>query len=200
MRKPYGYWTKEKCQEEALKYKTKKDFKKSGAYTVALKNGFLDEICIHMIPLHQNNWTTKEQCRIEALKYKNKSDFHKKSCGAYVSALKNNWLDDICSHMIEIKKPNGYWTYKRCKEEALKYNTKSEYKIKSKSSYNKSLYCGWLDEICLHMKSIGNKYNRCIYAYEFSDNYVYVGLTCNLEKFSICPISSRLNCSFSMMQ
>jgi predicted GIY-YIG superfamily endonuclease len=26
----------------------------------------------------------------------------------------------------------------------------------------------------------GDKYNRCIYSYEFPDNHVYVGLTCNL--------------------
>ncbi len=32
------------------------------------------------------------------------------------------------------------------------------------------------------MEIIGNKFKRCIYAYEFSDNYVYVGLTLNLDK------------------
>ena len=32
------------------------------------------------------------------------------------------------------------------------------------------------------MNPKGNKYKRCIYAYEFSDNHVYVGLTYNLEK------------------
>ena len=32
------------------------------------------------------------------------------------------------------------------------------------------------------MELCGNKYYRCIYAYEFEDNSVYVGLTFNLEK------------------
>jgi len=43
-------WSKEKCQEEALKYNTKSEFKsKSLAYSPAWKNGWLDEICSHMI-------------------------------------------------------------------------------------------------------------------------------------------------------
>ncbi len=41
---------------------------------------------------------------------------------------------------------------------------------------------GWVDEICDHMLFTGDKYNRCIYSYEFSDNHVYVGLTCNLVR------------------
>lgn len=53
-RKPANFkWSKEKCQEEALKYKHKIDFKKNskGAYSASLKNGWKDEICSHMIPL-----------------------------------------------------------------------------------------------------------------------------------------------------
>ena len=29
--------------------------------------------------------------------------------------------DDICSHMIEILKPRGYWTKENCQKESLKY-------------------------------------------------------------------------------
>lgn len=37
--KPRGYWTKEKCQEEALKYESRKDFMKNSktSYNKALK-------------------------------------------------------------------------------------------------------------------------------------------------------------------
>ena len=34
----------------------------------------------------------------------------------------------------------------------------------------------------MHMEPVGNLYNRLIYAYEFPDNHVYVGLTFNLSK------------------
>ena len=54
MRKPANFkWTKEKCQEEALKYNHKIDFKKNskGAYPASLSNGWISEICSHMTPL-----------------------------------------------------------------------------------------------------------------------------------------------------
>ena len=49
------------------------------------------------------------------------------------------------------RKLAGYWTLERCKEDALKYNSRSEWWKKSKSSYNKSSKEGWLDECCSHM-------------------------------------------------
>ena len=41
----WGYWTKENCQKESLKYKTRTELKKgsSGAYHSSRKNGWLDE-------------------------------------------------------------------------------------------------------------------------------------------------------------
>jgi len=49
-RKSFNYWTKEKCQKEALKYKKITYFKKSvgGAYNSAYCNGWLNDICKHM--------------------------------------------------------------------------------------------------------------------------------------------------------
>lgn len=44
-------WTKEKCQKESLKYKTRNIFhiKSGAAYSFAYRHNFLDEICSHMI-------------------------------------------------------------------------------------------------------------------------------------------------------
>jgi len=41
----------------------------------------------------------KRKCKEESLKYNNRTDFRKKSNGSYSSALKNKWLEEICSHM-----------------------------------------------------------------------------------------------------
>jgi hypothetical protein len=43
--KSKGYWTYERCKEGALKFKTKTDFHKGSgsAYSVCLKNGWMDE-------------------------------------------------------------------------------------------------------------------------------------------------------------
>lgn len=132
MNKKYGYWTKEKCCEEALKYKTRKEF----------------------------------QIEISS---------------AYQASYRNEWLDEICSHMVEIKKLKGYWTKERCHKEALKYKLKKDF-ISSGSVYYIAYRNGWINEICSHMEIVGNRFKRCIYAVEFSDNHVYVGLTYNTEK------------------
>jgi hypothetical protein len=41
---------------------------------------------------------------------------------------------------------------------------------------------GWYEDIVKHMVPVGNKYNRAVYAFEFSDKSVYVGLTGNLDR------------------
>ena len=102
IRKPNGYWTKEKCQEEALKSNTKKEFMKNSvsAYNAAKKNGWLDEISQHFIELRKpNGYWTKEKCQEEALKYKTKIEFRTKNISAYDISYRNGWLDDICKHM-----------------------------------------------------------------------------------------------------
>ena len=45
LKKPKGYWTKERCEEEARKYKTKGEFVKgcSSAHHAAVVNGWLDD-------------------------------------------------------------------------------------------------------------------------------------------------------------
>ena len=74
------------------------------------------------------------------------------------------------------------WNKENCKIEALKYEYRSEFQKKSKSAYHASIRYNILDDVCSHMKTIGHLYKRCIYVYEFDDNFVYVGLTFNLEK------------------
>jgi len=150
-------WNKENCIKEALKYKTRNNFrvKSAGAYDAAHRYGWLNEITEHMLLYKKyNGYWTKENCGKEALKYKNRTDFSKKSSGAYDTAHRNNWLDDVCKHMINIKKPNGYWTKERCFRESRKYNTRSEFQKKSRSAYMSAMKHKWLNEICAHMSEI----------------------------------------------
>lgn len=177
-----NHWTKENCAKEASKYNRRVDFQKNspGAYTMAHRNDWLDEICNHMKQIHkEKNWT-KEKCSKEALKYDSRNKFQKNSAGAYLKAQRKGWLNDICGHMTELKKPNGYWTKEKCKEEALKYQTKTEFRKNSPSAYKSAVILKIIDEICSHMQIFGNIIKRCVYAYEFSDNSVYIGLTYNI--------------------
>ncbi|MFA6089898.1 MAG: GIY-YIG nuclease family protein [Candidatus Woesearchaeota archaeon] len=224
------YWTKEMIQQEALKYQRKVDFQKKSpsAYNSCLKNKWIDEICSHMDVLYIN-WT-KEMCLNEAIKYTTRKDFVKYSPRAYNSAYNNGFLDEICSHMeyifkpngywtydkcLELTKqyttlnqftkdhspvlntirkngwnelvshltvaklPNGYWTYEKCKKEALKYKSRSE--MKGSTAYHIILSNKW-DELLSHMIPLTSLAKRFIYAFEFEDNHVYVGLTYNIKK------------------
>ncbi len=124
---------------------------------------------------------TKEMCREEALKYKEIGEFKSKSGGAYYSASKNMWLDEISLNLLKIRKPNNYWNKERCYYEALKYETRNEFQKKSRSAYTASRRNFWINEVCSHMKQKCDLRNRFIYSFEFSDNHVYVGLTYNVE-------------------
>ena len=93
-----------------------------------------------------------ENCKNEALKYDTKKKFMKNSCAAYSSAIKNGWIKKICKHMKELRKPNGYWNFKRCKKEAKKYSSKSLFYKNSKSAYLIARKNDWLKDICTHMK------------------------------------------------
>jgi|SRR3972149_2806589 len=125
---------------------------------------------------------TKENCEKEALKYSSRSNFERGSNGAYDKSLKNNWLNDICKHMITKKKPNGYWTKEKCLEEALKYRTKTDFAKKSSGAYDSVYRNKWVEECCSHMEILGDLYKRLIYVAVFADNHIYVGLTGNPNK------------------
>jgi len=78
-----------------------------------------------------------------------------------------------------MRRNSNYWSRERCVEIALTCKTKTEFRLKCISAYNSSWKNGWLDEICSHMKTLGNLRKRLVYSYEFSDNSVYVGITCD---------------------
>lgn len=181
MRKPVT--TYEKCKEVSLKCKTQKEFKNKypSEYRFAYKNNHMKDCCSHMkIVRRPNGYWTKEKCHDAALKCKNKTEFRDKYGSANFTAIKNGWIDDICSHMDILKHNGEYWIYEICKELALKCKSRTEFHGYYYAAHKVSLKNNWLDDICSHMKPT-NKNKRCIYAYEFSDNHVYVGLTYNLK-------------------
>ena len=126
-----------------------------------------------MIIKWQRKWD-KESCRREAIKYTTRTEFQNNSHGAWAAANKKGWLDEICKHMTV--KWQHKWDKESCRKEALKYTSRTDFENNSSGAWAAANKKGWLDEICLHMEVLGNLFQRCIYAFEFSDNYVYVGL------------------------
>lgn len=96
-----------------------------------------------------NKYWDFETCKEEALKYNSKIEFKIHSGGAYSRAKKSKWVSDICGHMIEGCKPSGYWCFDKCKEEALKYESKKDFRNFSHYVYSISYQNGWLEEFSL---------------------------------------------------
>jgi predicted GIY-YIG superfamily endonuclease len=193
MKKSNGYWTKEKCHEVALMCQLRSQFehKYKRAYENCRVNGWLEEICSHMIKEYKLSkklkpdgyWNNKENCINAILECNNLKEFREKYNHAYRKLKKDGSLNELCSNIMSSNYRFNYWTQEKCKESALKCESRKIFKEKYPTAYEKSRKNNWLDELCLHMKKnyIDNS-KRIIYAYEFTDNYVYVGLTCNLKK------------------
>ena len=79
------------------------------------------------------------------------------------------------------EKPKKFWTKERCIEEGLKHKHKKDFALKSKGAFMAARRNRWLEEIWLKMEPLGNRYKRCLYAYEFPDKSVYIGLTYNIK-------------------
>jgi hypothetical protein len=166
-------WTDELLRQEALKYTTKKDFLKNSesAYKTAKRRGIFDEITQHMDRV--KIWTYDEAFE-ESRNYRNKQDF--KNSPAYYQSVRNGWLNDFFENSI-IR-----WTKEMAHQEALKYETKIEFKKGSSKAYGAAHEHGWIDDITKHMVPVGNLYERMVYVYEFPDNHVYVGLTSDKKR------------------
>ena len=101
---PNGYWTKERCIEDAKNYDTIRDWKKnSSGYQIARKHGWLEECSKDMNILCRKPYTL-EECIVDAKNYNTKSEWRKNSCGAYSAAYKNGWLEKCCIDMNMLRR------------------------------------------------------------------------------------------------
>jgi hypothetical protein len=147
-----GYWTFDKCLEEARKYSTRTDYSshRRGSYVAALRYNWIDEVCAHM--RLRGKWHDQEVCRKEALKYSSRYEFQLGNKSAYMSAFRKGWLNVVCSHMDYLKVPYKFWHSKdQCIAEAMKYTCRSDFHRYSAGAYNVVARNGWTDDACAHM-------------------------------------------------
>jgi hypothetical protein len=169
-------WTKEKVAATANKFSTRSMFKhnRRTAYEVAEKNNWLDEVCMHM--KKDNESWSKQKIKVLARTFQSRTEFKQNHPSAYAIARTNNWIEEVCNHMTPL---NKRWSNEMLKKEALKYKTRVDFNNASASAVTIARTRGIYDEICSHMDSVGNYLKRMVYAYEFSDKAVYIGLTYN---------------------
>tara|TARA_R110001592_G_scaffold355339_1_gene655863 strand:+ start:277 stop:1344 length:1068 start_codon:yes stop_codon:yes gene_type:complete len=151
---PAGYWTKDRCIEEAKKYKTYTEWGLGSISSIdaARRDGWIDEI-IKLNNFNSRPRWTKERCLEEALKYNTISAWQKGSNGSQKAARKNNWFEEVSKHMYRGTK----WTLEKCIEESKKYKTKTEWRKGSRGSYNVARANGWYEE-CKEI--INNKHEK----------------------------------------
>lgn len=78
-------WTTDMIRQEAVKFKYRIDFQRGskGAYLAALKNGIVDDVCIHMSP-KVKKWSI-EEIQAEAIKFHSRAAFLKLSPTTHAS-------------------------------------------------------------------------------------------------------------------
>ncbi len=149
--KPKGYWTFKNLKKEALKYKTRSEFKKKSpsAYQMAYKHRVLDKICSHMDYICRT-WTDEEILK-EGAKHDTIASFRKASPSAYSLAHTRGLIKKILRHMKILRRS---WTNKQLAQEAKKYKTRKEFRLKSPSAYSIAHNRGIVDKICAHMERL----------------------------------------------
>ena len=186
-KKPAGYWTKEKCYEEAKKYSYITEFLRAcaGAYNVAWKNKWLKDYTWFMskgeaVTKARTKWTY-EACYELATKYKTRMEIKNASQGAYDAIRSNGWMKDYT--WLEPSKSAEKWTYEACYEEAKKYETKSDFMEHSSGAAAKAYKKGWMKDYTWLDKRVYKGSDYWVYAYEDKINkVVYVGLTFRKER------------------
>ena len=148
---PITKWTKSAVIESAKNFDSIQKWRKVGnAYSVALKNGWLNEATVHMVPKKRKIWTYEELVS-EAQKFKSLKEWRTESKSSYSAATKKGVLDALTQHMVRLIKPNGYWTKERVIEDAKNYNSRSEWRNKSSAAATMAKRNGWYEEATSHM-------------------------------------------------
>ena len=142
-----GKWSKPKTYEEAKKYKSKSEFRKTcdSAYQAAYKHGWLKDYTWFEKPVAHNKIWTKERCLEAAKQCKTMKEFREKFITAHDVSKKNGWFKDY-NWLERAIKPNNYWNYETCMNSAKECSTKTEFQKKYSQGYQVALANGWLDE------------------------------------------------------
>lgn len=128
---------------------------------------------------------TYEFCEKIAKQFTRKVDFEKFDMSAYVTSVRNGWINNWFDRKI---KPKNYWTYEKCEEcsKQFKYYTEfrdSEYlSVYLKSKKNKWIYnWDWLINDLTEFDKTAKIHLIYIYIFEKTNSF-YVGRTMQLNQ------------------
>jgi hypothetical protein len=96
--RPRGYWTYDRCHEEAKKYKTKREFEKGspGAYDAVITHKWMADFAYLFVDRQKpKGYWTYEKCAEESKKYETLAEWRKKNQTSYNKARDNGWIKDF---------------------------------------------------------------------------------------------------------
>ena len=155
-RHPAGYWNKQRCLDEATKYRTLSAFcRGSGsAYFASSKNGWLADVRKMLRPVYQDSghWT-KQRCMEVSRKCSTVKEFRLTQGSAYNACRSGGWLEEATSHMHKACASNGYWSEDRILAEITKYDSISDFRKGCPSGYSRAVRTGLADKLRAELKS-----------------------------------------------
>ena len=80
-----------------------------------------------------------------------------KGKGAIDACTRHGWLEEMKSHWIEVKKPNGYWTYEIIYEEARNCKTLKEFRENYPQAYQAAGRQKQIPELCKDLNLVASK-------------------------------------------
>lgn len=99
---PRSKWDLNSVRESALKFNSRSEWKRAagGAYTAAVRNGWIEQVTSHMAILHPiGRWNNKSAIIDNAKKYQTKSAWMRNSAGAYEAAKRLKCFEEATAHM-----------------------------------------------------------------------------------------------------
>lgn len=132
-------------------------------------------------------WSSKTRVLEESKKYTSRIDFMRGSNGAYTSAKKNGWLDEMV-WLSRRYKEKGYWDVKEnVIEEAKKHTYKSDFHRLAPAAYASAKRHNWLDILDMFRhKNIDKAESgpvHVVYVYIDEENRkAYVGATNDMKR------------------
>ena len=155
MSHPRNYYKdEENVFKESRKFSSRTEFKKKShrAYDVARELNLLGEMPWLDNPSRKPKgyWKKKDNVMNEARKYKTKDEFMKSSPSAFLAAHRYGYIDDMDWLVIRKQNKRGHWNYDNIKNEAIKYQTKTEFKKKSPYAYEQALKLGIIDDFFMN--------------------------------------------------
>ena len=197
-RRDKRHWTKDLLWEVRKRNKKRKDFIKElgprGIKFAQNINIYDDLLCSYSSENKPSGYwirNVKEIFNI-AKKFKNRSEFCHKESGAYMAAKKLNILNEVCSHMESLCKPNGYWSEKRIKTVANKCKTKTEFGDKYPVAYTLARKLGIINKVCSHMTTKVNHREK-MFVNSLCCKIIKIDKNIKIEREVLIGLGSRID-------